>query len=409
MTGSPEVWIPKLLSHDEIMVDVVRGGSAKVYRKAFPPSECSWEDYCQMLTRLSLFDPESVFFYREGAAYTCREDSPYLAYLDGASIITNKCERAWPWINDICRQLRKYFLHIFGVAYLTPPGSFAVRPHSDCQDALILQCKGRKEWDIFDSPAGLPYPGEEVGKDKPVENLGDPLYSLTLEEGDLLFVPRGIIHRARTLQDADSLHVTITIPSSDLTYGMMIQRGVGSLLRDPQALPLNVDYFCRRSVHQGSLPFRVGVTEEIRDALNAIKNKLTPEYLEARLKDRISMINSQQEAARRACMAMPKPTGVISDNSLVRIACDVKCDVQQPANGRRFPKAIFTRATDEKLEVRIRPGDVEILNTLNKAAPLAFTRVADLPCRDVFEKISVLSILYDKGCIELDDDDVVDL
>lgn len=46
------------------------------------------------------------------------------------------------------------------------------------------------------------------------------------------------------------------------------------LLRDSESLPLNVDYFCRRSVHQGSLPFRVGVSEEIRDALTAIRNKV---------------------------------------------------------------------------------------------------------------------------------------
>ncbi|EER18904.1 hypothetical protein Pmar_PMAR001517 [Perkinsus marinus ATCC 50983] len=103
---------------------------------------------------------------------------------------------------------------------------------------------------------------------------------------------------------------------------MMIQRGVGSLLRDSESLPLNVDYFCRRSVHQGSLPFRVGVSEEIRDALTAIRNKLSPEYLESRLQERITKINSEQEAACKACVSvLDLPLSVFSSVFIARWPC----------------------------------------------------------------------------------------
>ncbi|EER18905.1 hypothetical protein Pmar_PMAR001518, partial [Perkinsus marinus ATCC 50983] len=50
-----------------------------------------------------------------------------------------------------------------------------------------------------------------VGKDMPIDNLGEPLYSVTLEEGDLLLIPRGVIHRARASQEQGSLHITVKV------------------------------------------------------------------------------------------------------------------------------------------------------------------------------------------------------
>lgn len=45
----------------------------------------------------------------------------------------------------------------------------------------------------------------------PIDNLGEPLYSVTLEEGDLLLIPRGVIHRARASQEQGSLHITVKV------------------------------------------------------------------------------------------------------------------------------------------------------------------------------------------------------
>ena len=61
----------------------------------------------------------------------------------------------------------------------------------------------------------LPYPSEQVGKDGllvPEQTLSRPSLRLTLRAGDVLYLPRGLVHEARTQQQA-SLHVTVAVPS----------------------------------------------------------------------------------------------------------------------------------------------------------------------------------------------------
>lgn len=97
-------------------------------------------------------------------------------------------------------------------AYLTPPrSSQGFAPHYDDIEAFCLQLEGRKRWKVYEPTLKLPRASSE---DFTTEDLEGkiPVMDVTLEEGDLLYMPRGWIHQACTLpNDFDhSLHLTIS-------------------------------------------------------------------------------------------------------------------------------------------------------------------------------------------------------
>ena len=42
------------------------------------------------------------------------------------------------------------------------------------------------------------------------DDIGEPILDVILEAGDLLYFPRGTIHQGRTLEDAHSMHITVS-------------------------------------------------------------------------------------------------------------------------------------------------------------------------------------------------------
>ncbi|CAK4084261.1 unnamed protein product [Aphanomyces euteiches] len=92
-------------------------------------------------------------------------------------------------------------------AYLTPPKSQALAPHHDDVDVFILQTEGSKHWKLY---APLTELAGEHSNDLEQSAIGEPIFEVTLEEGDMLYFPRGVIHQACT-SDSFSTHVTISI------------------------------------------------------------------------------------------------------------------------------------------------------------------------------------------------------
>jgi lysine-specific demethylase/histidyl-hydroxylase NO66 len=97
-------------------------------------------------------------------------------------------------------------------AYLTPPGaSQGFSPHYDDIDAYILQLEGKKHWKVY-APLNKQETLPRVSSsDYTEEDLKDvePALDVVLEAGDLLYLPRGWIHQACTLQE-HSLHLTVS-------------------------------------------------------------------------------------------------------------------------------------------------------------------------------------------------------
>lgn len=110
-------------------------------------------------------------------------------------------------------ELNAAFEEVFGglagaSAYLTPANSQALAPHHDDVEVFVLQTQGRKKWKLYRPLVEL---AGEHSSDLAADQIGEPWMELTVEEGDLLYFPRGIVHQACTDDKQFSTHVTISV------------------------------------------------------------------------------------------------------------------------------------------------------------------------------------------------------
>ena len=80
--------------------------------------------------------------------------------------------------------------------------------HWDDHDVFILQVAGRKRWRIYGQTR--PHPLSRQDPEPTPKPTGDALWEDTLEDGDLLYIPRGWWHVAFPL-DEPTLHLTVGI------------------------------------------------------------------------------------------------------------------------------------------------------------------------------------------------------
>lgn len=130
----------------------------------------------------------------------------YRAHRDGYTLIVNRIDSRWRPVAALCRAL-EYELHHKASAnlYFTPGGTQGFTPHFDTHDVFILQLEGSKTWRLYDT-VELPLADD----DRPVAKtgLGRPRSELTLKAGDVLYIPRGVVHEAVSLESS-SLHLTV--------------------------------------------------------------------------------------------------------------------------------------------------------------------------------------------------------
>ena len=147
-------------------------------------------------------------------------------------------------VATLVRELRAVVPHVFCNMYLTPPHARAVDAHADDRDVVVIQLKGRKRWrvQLKDPPVPFPVTDEQVGKggrEVPDGTLraADPSCTLTatLEEGDVLYIPRGFVHEAATGDDAPSLHLTLAVPTHDWSWAATASRVLEQLKQAPPA------------------------------------------------------------------------------------------------------------------------------------------------------------------------------
>ena len=91
--------------------------------------------------------------------------------------------------------------------YLTPGNAQGFHPHYDSHDVFVAQVEGSKRWMLYDHAVELPLRRQEFD---PKETACGPLsQEFDLAPGDLLYIPRGLMHDARTSEGGGhSLHVT---------------------------------------------------------------------------------------------------------------------------------------------------------------------------------------------------------
>lgn len=122
-------------------------------------------------------------------------------------------ENAVPSVKSFCQSLFNDFRCPLSVNAYFSAGldASAFDAHFDPQDTFILQLEGEKEWRLWERgrvPNAISgYP--EWTSVPPPELPADETVLLT--PGDVLYVPRGLWHWPRSLGDAPSLHLTLTV------------------------------------------------------------------------------------------------------------------------------------------------------------------------------------------------------
>ena len=258
--------------------------------------------------------PPPPLFFQNGTPitdpHTLYASNPHAAYLDGCSIIINHADLHHPTIAHLCNDLQRTFPHVYANAYLTPPNSYAVPAHADDRDVLVIQILGSKRWKIYKRvPVEYPFDKEQVGKngnviDMSVLNGGLCFHDkeVILYPGDVLYLPRGFVHEASTMDSAagcePSFHITVAIATHDWCLSVLLSETVRQTLDDVtdfrKALPIGP---CEE-YETGSTAACL-LKEQLNKAMSIMQSKITPSVIEQNLRNKYQQHNVRANEYRQ--------------------------------------------------------------------------------------------------------------
>ena len=128
---------------------------------------------------------------------------------EGATLIINGVHKRIPDLANFASQV-KYDLGC-GVqinAYCSWPQKQGFSSHYDTHEVFILQIDGTKKWYVFPDTFKYPLTEQKSSSLKPPE--GEAYLTCTLNQGDVLYIPRGHWHYAIAV-DEPSLHLTLGV------------------------------------------------------------------------------------------------------------------------------------------------------------------------------------------------------
>lgn len=134
----------------------------------------------------------------------------------GASVVLNDIDELTPEVKAIAQILEK---ETGGLSqanlYFSMRQRQAFGPHYDTHDVFALHCCGEKVWRIYDGRADGPINHPSFKKSGPEfeKMVGELAEEVTLQPGDLLYLPRGVYHDALA-SDNGAVHIAygVTMP-----------------------------------------------------------------------------------------------------------------------------------------------------------------------------------------------------
>lgn len=145
---------------------------------------------------------------------------------NGSTVRVAHIEHYLPSLSRFCRGLEQVLhLPIRANLYMTPPFSQGFQPHFDLDDIFVVQVLGQKQWywhSSYDEQAELP--NGDMGFDATRHVSLKPPTPILMRRGDVLYLPRGFMHEART-DEHTSIHITFA------TIGLNLGQFVEQLVR----------------------------------------------------------------------------------------------------------------------------------------------------------------------------------
>ena len=213
------------------------------------PTISDWEKHCRWVeTELGQLTP------------IIDVDSALREYAGGRTIIFHALRERVPALDEFCLAIEQEIGHGASAdAFLTPPHAQCWDPHYDVGDIFVVQIHGSKRWRLWpildEVPLSTHCPNQT--------NAQGEITEVDLVEGDVLYVPRGMPHAARTGDEA-SLHVTISI--NPTTWRDAVRRLLGPLHHEPEL---------RRSMPVGFTSDPELIVEGTRATLDLVHELLT--------------------------------------------------------------------------------------------------------------------------------------
>lgn len=145
---------------------------------------------------------------------------------DGFTLVVNRVNERSRRVFNLCQSLTAFFgLYVSANLYVTPTnGKQGFALHHDPQDAFVIQLSGAKRWTICESwPLDAPLMSFQMTKPPSRDKLPRQCETLLLRAGDSLFIPRGVLHQASTVDvnhttnDERSVHLTLGVESGTAT------------------------------------------------------------------------------------------------------------------------------------------------------------------------------------------------
>jgi len=185
----------------------------------------------------------------------------------GATLIVDSVDEVHEPITDLAEELERSLQSRIQVnMYAGWRTSRGFDLHWDGHDVLILQVAGRKQWGIYGVTREWPLPGDASKEAKTPPKA--PVWEGMLEEGDLLYIPRGWWHVAVPL-DEPTLHLTVGLHHPT---GMDFIEWFTSRLKDNVALRKDLPRFRSQAEREEHLS---GIQKAIFEAW---KPELLDEY-----------------------------------------------------------------------------------------------------------------------------------
>ena len=94
--------------------------------------------------------------------------------------------------------------------YHTPAGCQGFAPHWDDINAFVVQLEGEKTWRLYKPRSEAEVLPRFSSPNLAQDELGDLIAEITLRPGEMLYLPRGLVHQAVS-GEVDSLHLTVSI------------------------------------------------------------------------------------------------------------------------------------------------------------------------------------------------------
>jgi bifunctional lysine-specific demethylase and histidyl-hydroxylase NO66 len=253
---------------------------------------------------------------------------------DGATVVLQSLQHWCPPIARFCSDMQSETSHVVQAnSYLSPAGSNGLARHHDTHEVIVLQVEGSKAWSV--------------------DALGD----LTLEPGDMLYIPAGTSHEAAA-QSGFSLHLTIGILAT--TYRSVLRRALDAVDDAELDRPLPLGF--ARADHQGG---REATERSIAVAVGEFTSGVRPSVLfDAEIRRSIRSRHPLPSGHLRSLMEAP---GIVDD---VWIRAHPQLEVTA-SHGR-----LTLRAAGRQLSV---PGAIgEAATAVATGEPIAVNRLPGL-------------------------------